>query len=129
MAPEVKTVPETMTAAFEDFMGAFEAFKEVNDRRLGEIETKLSADVVTRDKMERIGTRDDRLQRDGDRCVELPQVGRPDRRHADAQRDARQAGALATVIQAGGIFSNFGRSGSRWSQGWEDAFQVAICGL
>ncbi|MBT9368599.1 phage major capsid protein [Rhizobium sp. CSW-27] len=53
-APEVKAVPETVTAAFEDFMQAFEAFKEVNDRRLGEIEQKLSSDVVTRDKMDRI---------------------------------------------------------------------------
>ncbi len=54
VAPEVKAVPETMTAAFDDFMEAFEAFKEVNDRRLGEIEQKLTADVVTRDKMDRI---------------------------------------------------------------------------
>lgn len=54
IAPEVKAVPDTMTAAFEDFMEAFEAFKEVNDRRLGEIEQKLTADVVTRDKMERV---------------------------------------------------------------------------
>lgn len=53
-APEVKAVPETVTAAFEDFMEAFEAFKDVNDRRLGEIEQKLTADVVTRDKMERV---------------------------------------------------------------------------
>ncbi|MGN7291824.1 phage major capsid protein [Rhizobium sp. SAFR-030] len=53
-APEVKAVPDTVTAAFEDFMEAFEAFKDVNDRRLGEIEQKLTADVVTRDKMERI---------------------------------------------------------------------------
>jgi len=54
VAPEVKAVPDTVTAAFEDFMEAFEAFKEVNDRRLGEIEEKLTADVVTRDKMDRI---------------------------------------------------------------------------
>jgi HK97 family phage major capsid protein len=53
-APEVKTVPDTMAAAFDDFMGAFEAFKETNDQRLGEIETKLSADVVTREKVDRI---------------------------------------------------------------------------
>jgi len=53
-APEVKGVPETVTAAFDEFMEAFEAFKEVNDRRLGEIEQKLSADVVTRDKVDRI---------------------------------------------------------------------------
>jgi len=53
-APEVKGVPETVTAAFDEFMEAFEAFKDVNDRRLGEIEQKLTADVVTRDKMDRI---------------------------------------------------------------------------
>jgi len=53
-APEVKAVPETVTAAFEEFMEAFEAFKDVNDRRLGEIEQKLTADVVTRDKMDRV---------------------------------------------------------------------------
>lgn len=53
-APEIKAVPETMTAAFDDFMEAFEAFKETNDRRRGEIEQKLTADVVTRDKVDRI---------------------------------------------------------------------------
>ena len=53
-APEIKAVPETMTAAFGDFMEAFEAFKEANDVRLGEIEQKLTADVVTREKVDRI---------------------------------------------------------------------------
>lgn len=50
-APEVKALPDTVTVAFEEFM---EAFKDVNDRRLGEIEQKLTSDVVTRDKMDRI---------------------------------------------------------------------------
>lgn len=53
-APEAKAVPDTVTAAFGEFMEAFEAFKDVNDQRLGEIEQKLTADVVTRDKMDRI---------------------------------------------------------------------------
>lgn len=53
-APEIKAVPETMTAAFEDFMQAFEAFKETNEIRIGEIEQKQTADVVTREKLERI---------------------------------------------------------------------------
>jgi HK97 family phage major capsid protein len=53
-APEIKAMPETVTAAFDEFMEAFEAFKDVNDRRLGEIEQKLSADVLTRDKVDRI---------------------------------------------------------------------------
>lgn len=53
-APEIKAIPETMAAAFDDFMEAFEGFKQANDQRLGEIEQKLTADVVTRDKVERI---------------------------------------------------------------------------
>ena len=54
VAPEVKAIPETVTAAFDEFMEAFEAFKDVNDRRLGEIEQKLTSDIVTRDKVDRI---------------------------------------------------------------------------
>ena len=40
--------------AFGDFMQAFEAFKDANDERLGQIEQRMSADVVTGDKVERI---------------------------------------------------------------------------
>lgn len=54
VAPQVKAVPDTMTAAFDEFMEAFEAFRETNDRRLDDIEHKLTADVVTRDKLDRI---------------------------------------------------------------------------
>lgn len=62
-APEIKAVPETMTAAFDDFMEAFEAFKETNDRRLGEIEQKMTADVVTREKVDRINRAIDEQKR------------------------------------------------------------------
>lgn len=61
--PEVKAVPDTMTAAFDEFMEAFESFKDVNDRRLNEIEQKLTADVVTRDKVERINRAMDEQKR------------------------------------------------------------------
>ena len=47
VAPEVKAVPETVTAALDEFMEAFEAFKDVNDRRLGEIEQKLGGVAMT----------------------------------------------------------------------------------
>ena len=47
-APEIKAVPETMTAAFEDFMQAFEAFKETNEIRLGEIEQTIFANEAQR---------------------------------------------------------------------------------
>lgn len=61
--PEIKAVPDTMTAAFDEFMEAFESFKEVNDRRLSEIEQKLTADVVTREKLERINRSMDEQKR------------------------------------------------------------------
>ncbi|SHO66226.1 phage major capsid protein, HK97 family [Pseudoxanthobacter soli DSM 19599] len=41
-------------SAFEDFMTAFETFKEVNDRRLDEIERRSSADAVTLERLDRI---------------------------------------------------------------------------
>jgi HK97 family phage major capsid protein len=54
MSPEIKAAPDAIADAFDGFMHAFDAFKEANDVRLDEIERKLSADVVTRDKVERI---------------------------------------------------------------------------
>jgi HK97 family phage major capsid protein len=55
-APETKGAESgEVRDAFDDFLSAFEAFKDANDDRLGEIERKLSADVVTEEKVARIG--------------------------------------------------------------------------
>jgi HK97 family phage major capsid protein len=43
-----------LAAAFDGFMRAFEDFKDANDERLGQLERRLSADVVTADKVDRI---------------------------------------------------------------------------
>ncbi len=52
---EVKSAANAdLSIAFEDFMRAFEGFKETNDRRLTEIERYMSADVVTVEKLARI---------------------------------------------------------------------------
>ena len=40
--------------AMGDFLGDFEAFKEANDERLEQIEKRMTADVVTSEKVERI---------------------------------------------------------------------------
>ncbi len=88
VAPETKHVPETMTAAFEDFMGAFESFKETNDRRLAEIEGKLTADVVTRDKMDRISRAMDEQKRAMDQMLlkkARPALGRDDQLSPEAE--------------------------------------------
>ena len=39
---------------YGEFLHVFEAFKETNDQRLGDIERRMSADVVTTDKLDRI---------------------------------------------------------------------------
>ncbi len=82
LAPEVKAAPDTVTAAFAEFMTAFEAFKEANDERLGEIEEKLTSDVVTRDKVERINKAIDEQSRLLDELVlkkRRPALERPGR--------------------------------------------------
>ncbi len=43
-----------VAAAFDEFTHIFEAFKETNDRRLGEIEARLSADALTEEKLGRL---------------------------------------------------------------------------
>jgi HK97 family phage major capsid protein len=72
----MKAAPETKAAndpdvkdAFEDFLGAFGAFREANDERLAELERKLSADVVTEEKVERINAALDSQKRMLDRLV------------------------------------------------------------
>jgi HK97 family phage major capsid protein len=68
-APEIKAVPDRIEDAFDGFMSAFEAFKDANDTRLGEIEKKLSADVVTRDKVDRINKAMDEQKKAIDQLV------------------------------------------------------------
>jgi HK97 family phage major capsid protein len=72
--------------AFEDFMRAFEAFKETNDSRLGQIEQRMSADVVTTDKLERINSALDELSLKSQRPQLATSAGAPSRSsHASVQ--------------------------------------------
>ena len=43
-----------LTEALDEFMGAFEVFKETNDARLEELEKRSTSDVVTTEKLARI---------------------------------------------------------------------------
>jgi HK97 family phage major capsid protein len=54
-------VPVEVGQAFDEFMTAFEAFKQANDERLNDIERRMSADAVTVDKVERINRTLDEL--------------------------------------------------------------------
>ena len=51
---ETKAVTQDVAVAFDEFMHAFESFKETNDARLDEVERRCSADVLTDEKLARI---------------------------------------------------------------------------
>ena len=50
-------------AAFHDFMAAFETFREANDDRVGQIEKRMSADVLSEEKVDRINRALDEQER------------------------------------------------------------------
>ncbi len=69
-APETKGAGENaleLKDAFDDFLAAFGAFRDANDERLGDIERKLVADVVTEEKVARISDALDRQKEQLDR--------------------------------------------------------------
>ncbi len=55
--------------AFGEFMRTFEAFKETNDDRLGQIEKRMSSDVVTDDKLKRLDKAMDEQKRAVDELI------------------------------------------------------------
>lgn len=83
---DTKAVSDDVASAFEDFARAFEAFKDTNDTRLSEIETRLSGDVVTDQKLARIDTALDDAKRRLDRLA-LDRSRPPLGNGADAARD------------------------------------------
>ncbi len=58
---ETKSAGSDVGAAFDEFMRAFEEFKETNDRRLDEIERRSGEDVLTAEKLTRIDKALDQL--------------------------------------------------------------------
>ena len=82
-APEQKSADRDAAEAFDAFARAFEAYRDTNDGRLAEIETRLSADVVTEEKLVRIDAALDDAKR------------RLDRMSLDAQRPALGASTQA----------------------------------
>ncbi len=49
-----QSVDPEINYAFDEFMRAFEEFKTTNDHRLDELESKMGADVVTEEKLDRL---------------------------------------------------------------------------
>ena len=86
---ETKSVSDDVASAFEDFARAFEAFKDTNDTRLSELETRLSGDVVTDEKLTRIDAALDDAKRRLDRLA--LDRSRPPLAGQETSRDPAQA--------------------------------------
>jgi HK97 family phage major capsid protein len=114
MTSEILTSYETKVAgaapvevgqAFDEFMTAFEAFKQANDERLNDIERRMSADAVTVDKVERINRTLDELTLKARR----PQLGADSWDAAPAHRREHKA-AFESYVRKG---ETGGLAGSR----------------
>ena len=62
-APEIKAHGADMDAGHDRFMSVFENFREANDERLSQLEKRMSADVVTEEKVDRLTKALDEQQR------------------------------------------------------------------
>ena len=81
---ETKSAGGDLIGAFDDLHRSFSAFRETNDERLAQLETRLGADVVTEEKLDRI----DRALGDAKRRLDVIALreSRP-RLGADARHD------------------------------------------
>jgi HK97 family phage major capsid protein len=103
VAPETKSADPDLKDAFDDFLGAFGAFREANDERLAEIEKKLSADVVTEEKVARISDALDGQKRMLDRLVlkgRRPELG-PSTGLGRALEASEHKAAFDTYVRTG----------------------------
>ena len=98
-APETKSGGVELESAFDEFMTAFGAFREANDGRLAEIEKRMGADVLTTDKVDRIGRALDEQKRAMDELTlkaARPQLGR-----APARLSLEHKEAFASYVRSG----------------------------
>lgn len=89
--------------ALEDMQRSFQVYCEANDERLAEMETRGSADVVTRDKLARIDAALDRQKRQLDDL--LLKARRP------LREDSGEKGASAVSIEHKSAFETYVRGG------------------
>lgn len=81
-------------AAFEDFMRAFEAYKETNDERLDELERRSASDPLIDERLARIDRAIDETKRTADRLAlkaVRPHIGGGSVLETAAAREHRQA--------------------------------------
>jgi len=98
-----KSAPDDVATAFDEFARAFEAFRDTNDTRLSQIETRLTADVVTEEKLQRIDAAVDDAKRRLDRLTldrARPPLGGSDGPSKDPLL-AEHKGAFRTYMRTG----------------------------
>ncbi len=101
-APEVKSYSGEVSDAFDEFKGTFEQFREANDDRLAEIEKRMTADVLSIEKVDRINAAVDEQKRQFDNLLlksKRPALG------------ASQFTSIAQMEHKAG-FTNYMRSGN-----------------
>jgi HK97 family phage major capsid protein len=100
---ETKAAGHDAIHAFEDFSRAFEVFRETNDDRLSQIENRLSADVLTDEKLTRIDRAMDESKARIDALslkANRPQLGYAGDVFADASTREHKA-AFDTYVRTG----------------------------
>ncbi len=83
IAPETKGAD--ISDAFGEFMSAFEAFRDANDERIAQIESRFGEDAVTAEKVDRISRAMDEQKRAMDQILlkkARPALGRDGARTA-----------------------------------------------
>ena len=103
-APENKSADPDVGAAFEEFNRAFAAFRETNDERLHQMETRIGADPLTQEKLARIDTAlDEQKRRVDDIAVERarPRIGGGGVKSAGDFADREHKAAFNSYVRGG----------------------------
>jgi HK97 family phage major capsid protein len=91
-----------ITDALDEFLGAFEDFKQANDDRLGEIEKRMSADVLTTDKVERINAAlDTQKQKLDSLLLKNTRPPKASARHGTITEDTEHKSAFEAYVRKG----------------------------
>lgn len=96
--------PGDLPGAFDALMHTFEAFKQANDERLGQIEQRMTSDVVTEEKLQRIDTALDDHKRKIDSLALKALRPHLDRQHRDFGQNpavGEHRGAFQAYIRKG----------------------------
>jgi len=98
---------QEVALGFERFFSAFEAYREANDARLAEIESRGAADVVTLERLDRIDTALDAAQRRLDEAslkARRPELG--------ARSSRTPVGPSGAALEHKAAFEAYMRSGA-----------------